>query len=98
MGMSRDRVHFEMRDNNCNHHATANAASRAFGMSACDARRMLEKADYAPVVVVCRPSQFARFMIYRSEHVKTNTFAQFKAVLKDADDIERVDVSGNPRC
>ena len=98
MAMSKDRVHFEMRDNSCNHAATSRAAARAFGMPVHEAKRMLERADYAPCVIVCRPSQFARFMIYRSEEVRSNTFAQFKAELKDAESVERLDVSGNPRC
>lgn len=69
--MSKDRVRFFMTDNDDNKHGTLHAAGRAFSTT----RYLWHK------TIVCRPSQFARFLIYRSERVGNNRFVQFGAEL-----------------
>ena len=94
MSMSKDRVHFLLRDNQCNHSATAQAAARAFGMPLQQANSALKACQ--PVRIVCRPSQFARFLIYRSQGVSNNAFSQFEAELHPSHCDSVVDVSRNP--
>jgi hypothetical protein len=94
MSMSKDRVRFKFTDNQNNKDACIQAAVRAFGMErheACSAFNTYR-------VIVCRPSQFARFIIYRSEMVSNNAFAQFGAELFTPEPPQTViDVSVNPR-
>lgn len=100
MSMSKDRVHFLLKDNQKNAHATAKAAERAFGIPYAKANAALNGSQYKPMKIICRPSQFARFMIYRSQEVTCNTFSQFQAELLPQHCDETVDVSSNPaeRC
>lgn len=57
-----------------------------------------------PVRIRCRPSQFARFMIYQAEEIKAgglgrnavNTFTELHAKLVAGDDESIYDVSNNP--
>lgn len=94
MSMSKDRVRFKFTDNQNNKDACIQAAVKAFGMQrheACTAFNSYR-------TIVCRPSQFARFMIYRSAMVSNNTFSQFEAELFTPEAPQVViDVSVNPR-
>ncbi len=100
MPMSKDRVHFLLKDNQANHSDTARAAAKAFGMSVNQAQSALRNGYHNPMKVVCRPSQFARFLIYRSQSVSNNAFSQFEAELHPEQCENTMDVSGNPaeRC
>lgn len=95
MAMSKDRVHFLLKDNQANHEATARAAALAFGIPVSTARHSL-RSCHMPLKVVCRPSQFARFLIYRSREVSNNAYSQFEAELFLDNQSNIVDVSGNP--
>lgn len=95
MPMSKDRVHFLLKDSPKNVQATARAAEKAFGIPFSKARAALDN-NYKPMKIICRPSQFARFLIYRSQEVSCNTFSQFQAELLPQHCDETLDVSGNP--
>lgn len=90
--MSTDRVRFKLTDNRCNTSATCAAAAKAFGLHACEAARMFEDEAW----VICRPSQFARFIIYRSESIDNNAYRQFNATLFTPHEPTGRDVSKNP--
>lgn len=91
---SRDRVHFFLRDKYDNWSVTAEAAALAFGIDERVAVRYLREGS---PLIVCRPSQFARFIIIRSQGVTNNAFQQFQAKLEPAEEVSpaRIDVSGN---
>ncbi|RUU78228.1 hypothetical protein [Mesorhizobium sp. M7A.F.Ca.MR.362.00.0.0] len=90
--ISHDRVRFTLDDSDANRAATSRAAQKAFGMSfplAYEALRVQK-------TIICRPSQFARFLIYRSKEVSNNGFKQFNAELVPAPEHEMVlDVTRN---
>lgn len=75
--MSYDQVKFNLADTDAQRVANINAAEKAFGISRGTATRIFDMHG----LIVCRPSQFARFIIYRSEHIQTNRIAQLGAVL-----------------
>lgn len=56
--MSRDRVRFIIPNDGPN---TARAAQRAFGLTCSQAYNAVRTEQ----TIICRPSQFARFLIYR---------------------------------
>ena len=93
MSMSKDRVRFILTDNRRNKDACVKAAQRAFGMDLYAARAAFDN----EATIICRPSQFARFVIYRSQDVTCNAFQQFKAELFMPEDACQLDVSKNPR-
>lgn len=90
MSMSKDRVRFNLAPYGADQ-PTKDAFYKAFG------------APFPPrplgdiVIVICRPSQFARFMIYRNDFGGRNSFKELSPVLftPDAPKSE-IDVSGNP--
>jgi hypothetical protein len=90
MSMSRDRVRFTI-DAFCDN-ATRDAFKKAFGAA------LLQK--FGPVTtttVICRPSQFARFMIYRNDFGGKNSFKELKPELFNPEpQPDLIDVSGNP--
>jgi len=90
MSMSRDRVRFNLAPYGADQ-ATKDAFYKAFG-APFPSRPMGDI-----VIIVCRPSQFARFMIYRNEFGGRNSFKELAPVLftPDAPKSE-IDVSGNP--
>ena len=91
--MSTDRVRFVFRDNGDNREATLDAAREAFNVSpsiACNWWR-------TEATIVCRPSQFARFIIHRGENVSNQAMKQFKAELFMPEDATVADVSKNPK-
>lgn len=90
MSMSRDRVRFNLAPYGADQ-AIKDAFYRAFG-APFPSRPMGEI-----VIVICRPSQFARFMIYRNDLGGKNSFKELAPVLftPEAEKVE-IDVSGNP--
>lgn len=90
MPMSRDRVRFNLQPYGSDH-PTKDAFYKAFG-APFPSRPMGDM-----VIIVCRPSQFARFMIYRNDFGGKNSFKELAPVLftPDAPKSE-IDVSGNP--
>lgn len=91
--MSKDRVRFTFTDHDRNRQACIDAASRAFGMNCGQAYDAFLQAR----MIICRPSQFARFLIYRAEKVDCNAFKQFGAELIPAQSHDPViDVSKRP--
>lgn len=95
MAMSKDRIHFLLKDNQSNLTPTANAAAQAFGISVATARSALRNGCHNPTKIICRPSQFARFLVYRSKEVTNNTFSQFEAELVSGDVPKVMDVTTN---
>lgn len=90
---SRDRVQFTFSDNHQNQDANVDAAIKAFGMKRSDA----VAAFVNQTRIECRPSQFARFLIYRSDAVSINRFRELDAELFIPKPTrEKIDVSGNP--
>ena len=76
MAMSRDRIRFFLspryyqgRANNCNNMNREDMITvfeRAFNVPSCETRNMLKK-NPEGFQIVCRPSQFARFIYYRND-------------------------------
>lgn len=82
MSMSKDRVEFYLRVDGTSSAALGKVFKRAFGTdmpsrgAAHDGRSTGEF-----VKVICRPSQFARFLIWRNEAGLTNSFRELDARL-----------------
>ena len=87
--MSHDRVQFQL-DTACNA-ATRKAFTRAFGMEAPKSFPF-----GGTITIQCRPSQFIRFLIYRSEEGGPNSFKELYPILVPANTQRFLDVSGNP--
>lgn len=92
MTMSTDRVRFKFNDNPKQEAENVAAAARAFGISRDRAMTAFRNEG----TIVCRPSQFARFIIYRIEEgVTCNRIAQLQPTLFH--EVEgHLDVSKNP--
>lgn len=96
--MSKDRVHFYLPGQTSEGPASRaqdNAAARAFGLSVAEAKG----ARQMRLEIVCRPSQFARFLIYRNLYGGVNDFKGLEARLTNPPPpppTEPVDVSKNP--
>ncbi len=91
--MSKDRVKFMLSDTQDQKHMNIKAASRAFGISQSVARGLFVRGS----LVICRPSQFARFIIYRVEEgITVNRIRQLKPKLFTPEhSCEPFDVSKN---
>jgi hypothetical protein len=99
--MSKDRIRFTITGHAASKGGCAYKAiiSKAFGHHISEHVLMCDGID-----IVCRPSQFARFMIYRSEAIKKgeingcNTFTDLNAELfiPEPPRCQPVDVSKNP--
>lgn len=76
--MSRDRVHFSYNDS-VDSSASRKAFTRAFGVGA---PRLSSCGGGRHKTIICRPSQFARFLIYRNEEGGKNGFKILNAKLK----------------
>lgn len=98
MSISHDRVHFNMPNvwsgrGDTRQDAIVKAAVQAFGIPMEAAKR----ASAHGVLVICRPSQFARFLILRNEYGGENGFKNLYAKLVPAPKPTNVlDVSQNP--
>lgn len=56
---------------------------RAFGMTGCECRDLMEH-NWDGFYITCRPSQFARFLVYRNEANEcVNGFVELRAKLVD---------------
>lgn len=90
MSMSRDRVRFNLAPYGADQ-PTRDAFHKAFGAP------FPFRSAGEIVTIVCRPSQFARFMIYRNDFGGRNSFKELAPVLftPEAQKSE-IDVSGNP--
>jgi len=90
--MSKDRVRFTLGRNGHGVEAGAlNAARRAFKLSP----EAYERAKYGEVTIICRPSQFAQFLIWRNENGAKNGFQELNAKLLPMQSESKVfDVSG----
>lgn len=93
--MSRDRVHFTL-DTYGLDLQTRTAFKRAFGIDP-PAGPNTRPGGYCDttVTVVCRPSQFARFLIYRNDEGGKNAFKNLNPKLVEIENI--LDVSINPK-
>lgn len=90
MPMSRDRVRFTI--DTFADTATREAFRKAFGTTMPS-----RVGPITTITVVCRPSQFARFMIYRNDNGGKNSFKELKPELFTPEPpVEEVDVSRNP--
>lgn len=95
MSMSKDRVHFTIPDSTINktlamRKSYCDVLFKAFGLSS---QKVPCSGD---IKIICRPSQFARFLIYRNEAGITNGFRCLNPKLKPADEKSVLDVSENP--
>jgi hypothetical protein len=92
MSRSHDRVRFTI--DTFTDEATREAFRQAFGTA------LLCKSGPIPITtigVICRPSQFARFLIYRNDFGGRNLFKELKPQLFTPRVMEQeLDVSGNP--
>jgi len=91
MSMPPDRVRFTL--DTFTDNATREAFRQAFGTYLIP-----KSGPDTCVTVVCRPSQFARFLIYRNDNGGKNSFKELRAELftpEPTPDI--IDVSRNPR-
>jgi hypothetical protein len=91
--MSRDRVHFKL-PYSCGSRDVfvLEAAIYAFGLSRAEASTTMRNG----LTLVCRPSQFARFLIKRDELGGTNDFKGLKAVLVPAP-LEKTEIDVSKR-
>ena len=90
--MSKDRVHFYITATISRQIPVCGAFQEAFG------RECPKVHDFdEPVKIICRPSQFARFLIYRDQRGGTNGFKCLNASLVAGCEPKwQLDVSGNP--
>lgn len=90
MSMSKDRVKFEIGGNHSMSGSWRSAYYQAFG---CEMPNFEDT-----LTVICRPSQFARFLIYRDQAGGRNGFKELNAVLfhPHQETVKVVDVSTNP--
>lgn len=79
---SRDRVKFKVLEYYFRVPEFANVLSRAFSITANELLELKNTArTYGEAVVICRPSQFARFLIYHAEAGFQNMFKELEAEL-----------------
>lgn len=90
--MSNDRVKFRFTDTMSNMRGNVTAAVQAFELDERQARQMFDRGD----TIICRPSQFARFLILRSGLVAGNCFKQLEAELFIPAPDSELDVSTRP--
>ena len=90
MFMSRDRVRFTI--DTYTDSATRSAFHAAFG-----AHLPARTGPVTTVEVICRPSQFARFLIFRNDNGGKNSFKELKPELFTPESSNQpIDVSRNP--
>lgn len=96
MTMSRDRVHFEISSAllHASSPAIRSAFRKAFGVPW--PFKAVPAWSTQGMTVICRPSQFARFLVYRNLEGGTNSFKDLNPRLLPAEETKKVfDVSGN---
>lgn len=92
MSMSSDRVHFELDLYNLEH-ASRVAYKQTFGVEPPPSRHH----GAHKITIICRPSQFARFLIYRNEAGGRNLFKELNPRLEEANEEKVLDLSSRPR-
>lgn len=94
MSMSKDRIHFFFPGTGyASTQPQDEAAAKAFRMPVSHARAARQRG----LEIICRPSQFARFLIYRNEMGGANDFKGLQArLVTPASQPEVCDVSKNP--
>lgn len=99
--MSQDRVHFTIPGVYLEKQTYRDCVAETLGVDARTLKRQSKhfQASYEDLHVICRPSQFARFIILR--HVKyeeQNNMAplNMKLVKPEPEEVKPLDVSGNP--
>lgn len=102
MGMSNDRVQFVLTDRHLETDKMRHVVARAFGLTSLNVRCMyneLNKSCPTPIIIKCRPSQFARFLIWRNEAGCQNMFQELQPkILPQSTIPEITDVSTNRYC
>lgn len=95
--MSRDRVHFKL-DPCSMSMESRKAFHRAFGVPVPQMQTAYSPTfpDGGKVIIICRPSQFARFLIYRNDEGGRNGFKELEPKLVGVPDSREFDVSKNP--
>jgi len=94
-GMSKDRIKFKVLQkvayfSSVRAEAIVTALVKGLGMYEHEARHCVANG----ATIICRPSQFARFLIFRNEAGGDNTFKELEPELFTPDSIPRVlDVS-----
>lgn len=97
---SKDRVRFKLKEYYFTHgttHALLHDAFGIYGPAFQDAKRQAKR--YGHVEIICRPSQFARFIILREKHGFQNMFKELEADLFVPAEVikqEPIDTSSNP--
>lgn len=84
MTMSRDRVRFTLTGSMLNKCRMDECLNKAFNINVRTAESYLNydrEHDSKSMVIICRPSQFARFLIYRNEVDIDNAFKAIKPEL-----------------
>lgn len=99
MAMSKDRVSFHLPAYLFSAAGLTSVLEHAFNVDATTFRRMRAIAETnGAVEIICRPSQFARFLIYREQAGFQNMFKELKAKLftPEPELPKNIDVSSNP--
>ena len=92
MPMSKDRIEFTAYAHKGSDRIVANAMVRAFGMTQGDALSAILKGK----TIICRPSQFGRFIVYRIEEgVEVNQIKMLNPRIIQPIEAP-IDVSKNP--
>lgn len=91
MAMSKDRIHFKWTMREANTTASRKAYREAFGNEAPCLNNNCDE-----VKIICRPSQFARFIILRDAYDGTNNIKSLGAKIVPCGDPSVVDVSCTP--
>lgn len=94
MPMSKDRVRFTLTSNMTRCHRYQQLVEDTLGIPASDVKKYGDA--YKPMTVVCRPSQFARFLIVRNNREIQNGFKELEPHLFHPEMPEVVDASRNP--
>lgn len=93
MNKSRDCVRFTILDSNFHENGSLFVAliRDTLGATTDEAVAMRANAEhFGSVEVICRPSQFARFLINRSKFVRVNRFQELNAVLFVPEPVDEV--------
>lgn len=94
---SRDRVRFNVGPNALAKSGMADLLQEVFGISSSE---LCAHKDYCDgITIVCRPSQFARFLILRNDRDMPNGFKELNPVLFVPEEEKRkqpIDASGRP--
>lgn len=93
--MSKDRIEFELKINGSEREKLSVAFRKAFAVEMPREGYRKENYESQYVKVRCRPSQFARFLIYRDQEGCRNNFKELgaKIILPEVEIPKIIDVS-----